>query len=76
MSRDIDSPILERETTIVYGWLDSKHTIHIIRDHHEHNVPILGGLWGIKVNKEHALIKNVSQYLLSPNVVQCYTGKG
>lgn len=76
MSRDIDSPILERETVIVYGWLDSIHTIHIIRDHHEHNVPILGGLWGIKVKEERELLHNVSQYLLSPDVVQCYQGKG
>ena len=44
MSRDIDSPILERETTVVQLWLKSKKTIHIIRDHPEHNVPILGGL--------------------------------
>ncbi|CAF1096515.1 unnamed protein product [Rotaria sordida] len=76
MSRDIDSPILERETIIVYGWLDSKQTIHIIRDHHEHDVPILGGLWGIKLNKERSLINNISQYLLSPDVVKCYKGKG
>jgi hypothetical protein len=75
MSRDIDSPILERETTIVYAWLDSKQTMHIIRDHPEHNVPILGGLWGIKLNKERSWMRNLSHYLLSPNVVQCYTGK-
>jgi hypothetical protein len=76
MSRDIDSPILERETTIVNAWLDSKQTIHIIRDHPEHDVPILGGLWGVKSNKERLWMKNVSQYLLSPDVAQCYAGEG
>ncbi|CAF2469204.1 unnamed protein product [Rotaria sp. Silwood2] len=76
MSRDIDSPILEREAFIVRGWLDSQQTIHIIRDHHEHSVPILGGLWGIKLSKERSLVNNVSQYLLSPDVVKCYKGKG
>jgi hypothetical protein len=75
MSRDIDSPILERETIIVNAWLDSKHTIHIIRDHPEHAISILGGLWGIKLNKEHSLTKNLSQYLLSPDVVRCYSGE-
>jgi len=75
MSRDIDSPILERETTIVRGWLDSKQTVHIMRDHPQHIIPILGGLWGIKLNKERLWMKNVSQYLLSPDVVQCYTGE-
>ncbi len=75
MSRDLDSPILKRETTVVYGWLDSKQTIHIMRDHPEHDVPILGGLWGIKLNKERSWMQNLSNYLLSPDIVQCYTGE-
>ena len=76
MSRDIDSPILERETTVVHAWLDSQKTIHILRDHIEHTLPILGGLWGIKLHKERTWIRNISQYLLSPDVVRCYTGEG
>ncbi|CAF1344187.1 unnamed protein product [Adineta ricciae] len=77
MSRDVDSPILDRETTIVRTWLDSQeHTIHIIRDHPEHSVPILGGLWGIKTHHERSLVKDISQFLLSPDVVRCYTGRG
>lgn len=75
MSRDIDSPILDRETVIVRTWLNSEHTIHIIRDHPYHSIPILGGLWGIKLNKEHSLIKNVSKVLLTPDLVRCYTGE-
>jgi len=75
MSRDIDSPILDREATIVRIWLDSKQTIHIIRDHPYHSIPILGGLWGIKINRERLLIKYISQYLLSPDIVQCYSGE-
>lgn len=76
MSRDIDSPILDRETNIVDLWLNSTHTIHIIRDHPEHVTPILGGLWGVKTRDERALIHNISQYLLSSDVVRCYAGKG
>jgi hypothetical protein len=74
MSRDIDSPILERELTVVNAWLNSTKTIHIMRDHIEHAIPILGGLWGIKLDKERPWIKNVSQYLLTPDVVKCYAG--
>ncbi len=76
MSRDIDSPILERELTVVRAWLDSQKTIHIMRDHFEHAVPILGGLWGVKLNQERSWIKNISQYLLTPDAVRCYTGAG
>lgn len=72
MSRDIDSPILEREITAVQTWLNSKQTIHIMRDHPQHTTPILGGLWGIKLNKERLWMKNLSYYLLSPDVLQCY----
>jgi hypothetical protein len=75
MSRDIDSPILERELTVVHTWLDSQKTIHIMRDHIQHAIPILGGLWGIKLNKERSWIKNISQYLLTPDIVRCYTGE-
>lgn len=75
MSRDIDSPILERETIIVRTWIDSEHTIHIIRDHPDHSIPILGGLWGIKLNKERSWIKNISSILLTPDIVRCYTGE-
>ena len=73
MSRDIDSPIFERETTIVRQWLKSEKTIHIIRDHPQHTVPILGGLWGIKLDKERAWRESAANYLLSPDVVRCYT---
>ena len=73
MSRDIDSPIFERETTIVRQWLKSEKTIHIIRDHPQHIIPILGGLWGIKLDQERAWRENVAKYLLSPDVVRCYS---
>lgn len=74
MSRDVDSPILERETAVVRSWLRSNKTMHFIRDHPEHAIPILGGLWGIKLNREQPWRKNMSEYLLSPDFVRCYTG--
>lgn len=72
MSRNIDSPILEREINIVRKWMKSKQTIHIIRDHPDHSFPIVGGLWGIKVNKERLLINRIVKYLLSPDYFKCY----
>lgn len=73
MSRDLDSPILERETTIVRQWLQSNQTIHLIRDHPEHAIPILGGLWGIKLNEETSWRRNMSRYLLTPDFVRRFT---
>jgi hypothetical protein len=48
LSRDCDSRINPREQAAVYEWNDSKKTLHTMRDHYEHIVPILGGMWGLR----------------------------
>ena len=55
--RDTDSRISEREFAAVQEWIDSKKSIHVMRDHPAHGIPfgnnslgILGGMWGIKGN--------------------------
>lgn len=48
ISRDIDSRLNEREQAAVAEWLESDKLIHCMRDHIEHNVPILGGMWGCR----------------------------
>lgn len=53
--RDCDSRITIREKMAVDEWIESKKSIHVMRDHPYHRVPygntglgILGGMWGIK----------------------------
>lgn len=48
LSRDCDSRLCERELLAVNEWLDSSKDFHIMRDHPQHNVPILGGMWGCR----------------------------
>lgn len=48
ISRDCDSRINPREAAAVYEWLDSGKRLHTMRDHYEHIVPILGGMWGCR----------------------------
>ena len=43
MSRDADSPLLQREVVAVQEWLNSNETFHVLRDHPGHCVPMLGG---------------------------------
>ena len=44
MSRDSDSPILQREVDAVGEWLQSDKTFHAMRDHPLHcSVQLLGG---------------------------------
>lgn len=49
ISRDIDSRLNEREKAAVDEWLQSDKPLHCMRDHIEHNVPILGGMWGCRL---------------------------
>lgn len=46
--RDTDSIVNDREKQAVLEWLKSDYQIHGMRDHIEHNVPIMGGMWGCK----------------------------
>jgi len=53
--RDTDSRISIREKMAVDEWIESKKSLHVMRDHPAHGIPygnnslgILGGMWGIK----------------------------
>jgi hypothetical protein len=44
--RDCDSRLSLREASAVAEWLDGGADFHIIRDHPEHYMPIMAGMWG------------------------------
>ena len=46
LSRDSDSRPSLREIEFVTQWLESNKTVHMIRDHKYHTVPIMGGMCG------------------------------
>ena len=41
-SRDLDSPLIQRELDAVHEWLSTNKSWHVMRDHPLHNVPMLG----------------------------------
>ena len=47
-SRDVDSRINTRDMWCINEFIKSKYLIHIIRDHKNHNFPIMGGMVGFK----------------------------
>lgn len=57
LSRDCDSRISQREVLAVKEWMSSDKKFHIMRDHPEHRVPILSGMWGCRGQ----LLKNINQ---------------
>ena len=56
--RDLDSRPSHREMEAVSEWLLSKHVLHVMRDHPGHDMPILAGMWGMKLGrgKSHTLL--------------------
>lgn len=48
ISRDVDSRFSPRELFAVNEWISSGAPFHVMRDHKEHGVPILGGMFGIR----------------------------
>ena len=50
LSRDTDSRLTKREADEINLWISSGKMFHSIIAHPYHNLPILGGLWGVKTN--------------------------
>ena len=46
--RDSDSRFSGREADAVKFWIKSGKKFHIMRDHPWHNMPIMGGMWGMR----------------------------
>ena len=63
MSRDTDSKVLKREADAVNEWLQSPSTFHVMRDHEQHCVPMLGGMWGVKIHQNRSSIQHAAQRL-------------
>ena len=66
LSRDTDSRIGIREQYAVNEWILSNAKLHTIHDHPEHNVPMLGGMWGLK-NKKIDIQKLIYEFKNSSN---------
>ena len=50
LSRDLDSRISRREVDAVTEWLESGKAVHVMRDHPGHDTPMLGGMWGTRLD--------------------------
>ena len=58
--RDADSRIHMRDRWAIDEFVSSKFMAHSVRDHPYHGVPLLGGLWGVKLGK---IANGISQYI-------------
>jgi len=67
ISRDADSRITLREKLAVDEWIESGKRLHIMRDHPHHNFPILGGMWGMRIDKNFVIRENIKIYFDKKN---------
>ncbi|CAF3330529.1 unnamed protein product, partial [Rotaria sp. Silwood2] len=79
LSRDLDSPMMKRETETIDMWLSDKqkkYFFHIARDNKHHTVPILGGLWGASPARARRYLFHIFQPMLVPSIARQYKGAG
>ena len=70
VSRDMDSWILPRERSAVQEWETvGRFQFHVMRDHPNHNYPIIAGLWGANnyLNLKRAKMLKVKLFKTRPN---------
>lgn len=66
-SRDLDSEWFKREADAVDYWLKKTNkSLHVIRDHYLHHLPILGGLW---------CYRNIKNKTLATSILDCMINK-
>jgi len=63
-SRDLDSPLSEREEDAVMFWLESGKIMHSMRDNPVHGISILGGLWCFRNSKNRMKAEYILNKLL------------
>ena len=77
LSRDLDSTISSREVEAVDEWLKSEKTLHVMRDHPLHSVPMLAGLWGTKLMNSRDAWKSIwTAIMADPQSRSSREGKG
>lgn len=64
MFRDLDSVASIREQMAVQAWIHSKHPFHFMRDHPDHEMEILAGMWGVKVERLRNALRKVLYEIL------------
>ncbi|CAF3402921.1 unnamed protein product [Rotaria socialis] len=75
-SRDLDSPLAQRELDAVNYWLSTNKQWHVMRDHPLHTVPMLGGMWGFRPELNRTMARQLLNQILNRSLVSRYTGRG
>lgn len=75
-SRDLDSPLTQREIDAVNDWLSSNKAWHVMRDHPLHVAPMLGGMWAFRPAFNRTFAENLRKKMLDRSSISRYGGVG
>ena len=70
--RDLDSRLTRREAGAVGEWLASSKAVHVMRDHPSHSWPMLGGMWGARMEGEREMLGGLTRRLLGEVVARVW----
>lgn len=76
LCRDLDSIATYREAQMVYEWISEDKTIHCITDSVSHNIPMMGGMIGIRVPYFVERVASTWERLLDYDKAMDFTKKG
>jgi hypothetical protein len=79
LSRDLDSPIIQREIETIDMWMSEEQKqnfFYIARDHNEHVVPIPAGLWGAAPIRARYYLFDIFLPILIPSIGSLFIGVG
>ena len=72
MSRNIFSPIFQREIQSVHQWISSDKLFHIMRDHPRHHHVIMADLWASKIHQNQTIRYQLRKHLTTKYLMSCY----
>ncbi|CAF1471920.1 unnamed protein product, partial [Didymodactylos carnosus] len=73
-SRDLDSLLTYRELAAVQQWLLTNKSFHAMRDHPDHDVPMLAGMWGLRTDINSSFCQEFLNKILYGNLTLRYHG--
>lgn len=79
ISSDLDSPMVRRQSETIELWLseeEKNNFFYIARDHDQHAVSILGGLWGAATVRARQHLFDIFRLILVPSIGRRYINAG
>ncbi|CAF1296391.1 unnamed protein product [Adineta ricciae] len=71
-SRDLDSPLTERERAAIDEWLLTNLSFHMMRDHPQHKAPMMGGMWAFRVEYDRQFSRLIRSKLFNQSIITRY----